>query len=124
MKNVLTTFAVVIVAIALYLGASYLIGAVHTQQQVNQISNAAKTKTAEPIISTETARAEFMQGCDTGEYYLQNEYCQCMWNKLATDFGVNTLINDGLSLNQEEVEVKYYRQINYCLTTVYENIEL
>jgi hypothetical protein len=120
MKILLT----ILIGIAVFLGARYMVTAIQTERAVNKIHTAAQSPTAEPIITPERARAEFMRGCDTGEYYLQNEYCQCMWTQMVSSFGVNTIVNDGLQLNQVEMETKYARQIDYCLTTTYKNIEL
>jgi len=124
MKNVLTTLGIILAIGVSGVVGRYIIGAVQTQNEVNQISNASKSRTSEPLIPVAEARAEFMTGCDTGSYDSQTEYCGCVWEQLVTSYGVNAIMNDGLTLTESEINAKYERQINYCLTTVYENIEL
>ena len=124
MKNIGTTIISVIAVLALMAGTRYVIGAVQTQNEVNQISNAAQSRTSEPLIPVADARAEFMSGCDDGSFYLQTEYCGCTWTQLVQAYGVNALMNDGLTLSASEMEAKYQTQVNYCLTTVYDNVEL
>jgi hypothetical protein len=116
---------IIVIAIGVSMVAGrYIIGAIQTQNEVNQISNASKSKTSEPLIPVAEARTQFMTGCDTGSYFNQTEYCECVWEQLVTSYGVNAIMNDGLTLTESEINAKYERQINYCLTTVYENIEL
>jgi hypothetical protein len=119
----------VVVAVIMAIGISgavgkYIVGAIQTQNAVNMISEAAESKTSDPVMPVAEARVEFMTGCDTGAYDRQDEYCGCMWEQLVQAYGVNTLINDGLNLNQQQIESKYDRHIQYCTASVYGNVEL
>jgi hypothetical protein len=119
-EKILEGIIIFIMALVFIAVSRYVYGAIQTKQTVDSLKNPA----AQPLISDAQARSEFMSGCDTNAYYLQNEYCQCMYDEIREVSTVNELINDGLSLNQEQMESKYSQQINYCLTTIYEGVEL
>jgi hypothetical protein len=124
MKNAITVVVYIIIGLSLVSGVTYLIGAVQTQNQVNRISSAAKSKTSEPLISVSEARVEFMSGCDDNSFYLQEEYCGCAWTQLLQAYGVNAIINDALMLSEVQLQNKYQEHVNYCLAVTYDNIEL
>lgn len=124
MKNVITAVAVIAAILVSGLVGQYIVESIQTKMEVDEIGRRAEDKASEPLLPVAEARAEFMQGCDTGDYTLQSEYCGCVWTELVTDYGVNQIMNDGLTLTAQQLESKYDKQINYCITTVYEGINL
>jgi len=114
MKNLV----IILVIIGSIAGGSYIVDAVMTKQAVDSLAS----PNSAPALSESEAKAEFMGGCNTNEYDRQAEYCGCTYNQMRQKVTVNQLINDGLTLNQEQMQAKYQEEISYCLTTVY-NIE-
>lgn len=117
MKNTIITVVVVIVGLA---AGSYLLEAVQTKRAVDSLSN----PTTVPALSESEAKAEFMGGCDTNSYAKQAEYCGCVYDQMRNRTTVNQLANEGLTFTQEQIQAKYENEINYCVTTVYEGVEL
>jgi len=124
MNKAIRAIIIGIIIFGLVFVGNYIKDSIQTKRAVDEISRKANDRTSEPIVSPAEARVGFMQGCDTGDYTLQSEYCGCMWTQISAKYGVNQIMNDGLTLTYEQMQIKYGNEINYCTTTIYEGAEL
>jgi len=70
--------------------------------------------TPTPIVTYNEARSEFMKHCDTGELLGQTAYCSCTFEAMIGKAGINGLVYDGLTLDDQQLLDKYGLDISYC----------
>jgi len=112
------TLVIIVLTLAMLGLVGYLLEAIQTKQYVDSLSN---TNTSS-VLSESEAKASFMEGCNTNEFTKQSEYCECTYEQIRNNTSINQLINDGLTLTNEQMQVKYENEISYCLRKVYENL--
>lgn len=121
MKNVLLTIVVAVVAL---FGVGYAIDAIQAKNAVDTIQSASEDKSSKPLMTESEARAEFMGGCDTGQLTNQTSYCECVYREMRKVSTINELANDGLTMSASQIEAKYAKQIDRCVTEIYGSSEL
>jgi hypothetical protein len=116
MKDNLKIAAVILVVL---IGVPYLSSAIQTKQVVDEISTRADNPTSEPVINISKGRADFMSGCDTGEYdgagFDQTAYCGCVFDTMLEEKGINWIVKLGLNVDTTEAEAAMEPYANRCV---------
>jgi hypothetical protein len=63
---------------------------------------------------------EFMRECDDGtldgKRFNQSEYCQCVWNKMETNHGLETMQRQFINLTEDEIVEFFKPEATACLS--------
>lgn len=93
----------------------YVVSAVSTKQQVDQIQARASDPNSDAGITREEGKKIFMENCDNGQIAGATEYCGCMFDSMEADHGMNWMAALGLNKDQDAVAKEMQPYTDKCL---------
>lgn len=94
----------IIIVLAMFYGGAYLVDAVITREEVRDITNRANDERAgvkvEEKYNRSDAKSEWMSGCNDGT---NTEYCSCGFDEIVNATSVNILLDNALSMSENEL---------------------